>query len=93
MAAGQELVICNHDIDDAAAARQELIFLAPPHPPPSSHPTDDDHANVNASSKTDYDNADHLQNGASDLDWEEACHANPRFEVLLMCHKECANRR
>ena len=88
MAAGKELVIFNHDIDDAAAAGQELITFAPP---PSSSPTNDVHANANANSKTDYNNAGHLPNGASDLDWEEACHSNPRFEVLLMCHKVCAN--
>jgi hypothetical protein len=29
---------------------------------------------------------------SSVLDWEEACYADPRFEVLLMARKVCANR-
>ena len=29
---------------------------------------------------------------SSVLDWEEACYADPRFEVLLMARKICANR-
>ena len=30
---------------------------------------------------------------SSVLDWEEACYADPRFEVLLMARKVCANRK
>jgi len=28
---------------------------------------------------------------ASVLDWEEACYADPRFEIMLLCRKVCAN--
>lgn len=30
---------------------------------------------------------------ASVLDWEEACYADPRFELLLICRKVVANRK
>eukprot|EP00957_Ditylum_brightwellii_P031544 2392104-Ditylum_brightwellii.AAC.1 len=29
---------------------------------------------------------------SSVLDWEEAQYADPRFELLLLCRKVCANR-
>lgn len=38
----------------------------------------------------------HVQDGRfqlhSVLDWEEAAYADPRFEILLLCRKVCANR-
>ena len=33
-----------------------------------------------------------LMNIVSVLDWEEAAYADPRFELLMLCRKVCANR-